>query len=153
MEYENITIEEYVNGLTEELVAELDGYFTRTRDAAYGRWREGPNTTYVCYPVSGEDTEVVVLDEASAVSRFYRIGDSDFGPHFGASQAYFMHNPPTPKEWMLATEGEVWALTLSQGKTESYFLNGGFFQNTKTFTNVPKDSQGITHGEKLWPRA
>lgn len=152
MEFENITIEEYVDGLPEDLAARLGGYFTRTRDAAFGRWREGPNSSYVCYPVIGDDTQVVVFDEATGLSRLYRIGDSDFGPFFGASQAYFRHNPPTPKEWMQATEGEVWVLTLSHGQAGPYFLNGGLFQNTVTFTNVPKDSADITNGEKLWPR-
>lgn len=153
MEYDDITIEEYVEGFPEELATKLGWYFTRTLDEEYGRWREDPASPYVCYPVSGEDTQVVVFDEGTGLSRLYRVGDSDYGPFFGASQAYFRHNPPVPKEWMQAYEGEVWALTRSHGKTEAYFVNGAYFQNTMTFENVPKDSQAITAGEKLWPRA
>lgn len=152
MEYENITIEEYVDGLPEELVVRLARFFISANDGIYGRWREGPHSQYVCYPVPEVDDEVIVFDELTGVSRLYGIVDSDFGPHYAASRSYFLHNPPAPKEWLTANEGEVWALTLSHGKTAAYFLNGGLFQNTATFANIQKDSTAITAGEKLWPR-
>ena len=57
-----------------------------------------------------------------------------------------------PKPWHDAKEGEVWELTFGgNADAHAWFVNGYYFQSTKTLTNVDRRSSRITSARRIWP--
>lgn len=130
----------------------LREFFQHETDTRLNRWRSKEHPEYVVYE---KHSVISVLDEA-------RNGRRDFRDVAHAVRAnttyadvaveYFTAHPVTPPPaWHEAKEGEVWALTFGARKPDSWFVNGAYFQNTRTFTNVRVTDDTITTAHRIWP--
>lgn len=143
-------------GNAEGIVA-LREFFQHERDQELGRWRWPENPDYVVYQreVTGhtdaEYRECTVLDERSGVLQEFgsKLPQCHGGYFREAARAYFAAHPE-PKPWHEAVEGEVWLL-MFPNSTQAWFVNGGYFQNVRTLTNINKTDPGITAGRRIWP--
>lgn len=139
--------------LDAEMVPTLREFFRAERDEELGRWRWPADSSYVAYPQAPECVRVV--DERSGISEvLYRSGDRRQPPLATAggmdvARAYFEAHPER-KPWHEAKEGEVWLL-MFPNSTQAWFVNGAYFQSTKTLTNIAKTDPGITAGRRIWP--
>ena len=121
------------------------------RDVELGRWRWPENPDYVVYP--GIESANVVC-ETDGFSMVLDRWESDANPAatssaWRAARAYFDAHPE-PKPWHDAQEGEVWELTYRAG-AHAWFVNGYYFQSTKTRIGVRKDDADIVSGRRIWP--
>ena len=135
-----------------EGIEALREFFQHERDQELGRWRWPENPNWVAYPNEGGDT-VTVLDETypDEWGFTYRRGSHflDYPHAAPAAKAYFAAHPK-PKPWHEAVEGEVWLL-MFPNSTQAWFVNGGYFQNVRTLTNINKTDPGITAARRIWP--
>lgn len=136
----------------------LREFFRAERDEELGRWRWPENPDYVVYP-----SDQFAAGVAGAWVRVVHEGTSfveEFARHAAAqatradmlfpaaAKAYFDAHPER-KPWHEAKEGEVWLLTLPNS-TQAWFVNGAYFQSTKTLTNIALDYERITDGRRIW---
>ena len=119
------------------------------RDEDLGRWRWPENPTYVVYPTTVR-TRVRVMRE-TGVGELEWVDKGDARPYefCHAARAYFAAHPES-KPWHDAKEGEVWELTFRAG-AHAWFVNGDYFQSTKTLTNIRKDDAHIVSGRRIYP--
>lgn len=137
----------------------LREFFQYERDKELGRWRWPENPEYVVYKsTAGERLRgarhVTVSNESNGeAALLFEVasGGVSGGSSWAreAARAYFAAHPE-PKPWHEAVEGEVWLL-MFPNSTQAWFVNGGYFQNVRTLTNINKTDPGITAGRRIWP--
>lgn len=146
--------------LNDRDVEALREFFQYERDQELGWWRWPENPDYVVR--LSDDGQAIVLNERTGVTAYryrgeaaemramrQRTGSGDVMPATRASEEYFdAHHEPKP--WHEAVEGEVWLL-MFPNSTQAWFVNGGYFQNVRTLTNINKTDPCITAGRRIWP--
>lgn len=134
----------------------LAEYYRAKEDERLGRWRWPENPDIYVRPMKGNpDVFGVVKDnedglaygQYSRADRRLLYGTDPMGQ---AARAYFDAHPE-PKPWHEAVEGEVWELEFKAG-AHAWFVNGAYFQSTKTLTNIRKDDPDILSGSKIYPQ-
>lgn len=134
----------------------LAEYYRAKEDERLGRWRWPENTDYVALPRERTDTprekrRVRVIHEPSGDFMDTVEGSSLVGVFKDAARAYFDAHPE-PKPWHDAAEGEVWEIEFKAGK-HAWFVNGAYFQSTKTLTNIYKTDPDILSAHRIYPPA
>lgn len=144
-----------------ECTQALREFFQHERDQELGRWRWPENPDYVVYLDRTRrfvhQPAVLVVNERDGgqayVSRDGELSAFGVGARDGslehAANAFFAAHPES-KPWADAKDGEVWLL-MFPNSTQAWFVNGGYFQNVRTLTNINKTDPGITAGRRIWP--
>lgn len=131
----------------------LREFFRAEEDERLGRWRWPDSPRYVVRPSDFDETYTYVFDEETfelwGVNGFDDTKQDVPGVAREAARAYFDAHPE-PKPWHDAAEGEVWVLMFPL-TSHVWFVNGDFFQNTKTLTNIAKTDPSIVSGRRIWP--
>lgn len=131
--------------------------FQAEADERLGRWRCPEVPDYLVYPPSSSH-KVHVVRESDGETRSYARNSPTFAFPSGehrewalAARAYFEAHPE-PKPWHAAVEGDVWELTFAAG-AHAWFVNGDYFQSTKTLTNISKTDADILSARRIYPEA
>jgi hypothetical protein len=138
----------------------LREFFRAEEDERLGRWRWPENPDYIVYPSDqvrlGEAFGWIrVIHEPTAFdemcNRHTEFDGSRAGFQFAdAARAFFDAHPEPKPAWHDAVEGEVWIL-LFPNSAHAWFVNGNYFQSTKTLTNIAKADPGITAARRIYP--
>lgn len=118
------------------------------RDTELGRERFPESHNCVAYP-TGPD-HVRVWDEQAGTSTLYRRGET-IGPcrTDRAATAYFAAHPlPEPRPWEGAKRGDVWVLTLANGRESAFMRMANAFESEDEY--FAPDSPVFTAGFPLW---
>lgn len=139
--------------LNDRDVEALREFFQHERDQELGRWRWPENPDMVVQADKGGERAWVMNERNQQINGWMWRCDLDLVTHHAqvvaAARAYFAAHPE-PKPWHEAVEGEVWLL-MFPNSTQAWFVNGGYFQNVRTLTNINKTDPGITAGRRIWP--
>ncbi len=149
-----------LTGISASQEEALREFFQYERDQELGRWRWPENPNHVVYPKKASVVEphpgFRVVHEPTGRSRDVAAIDTpEFRDNasltrFGAAAKAYAAAHPEPKPWHEAVEGEVWLL-MFPNSTQAWFVNGGYFQNVRTLTNINKTDPCITAGRRIWP--
>lgn len=131
----------------------IEEWVRAKEDERLGRWRDPERSHLTAYPTAGYETdEITILDEQDAECYTITREAAEKGRGgwwLPTARAYFDAHPE-PKPWHDAAEGEVWIL-MFPNTPHAWFVNGDYFQSTKTLTNIAKTDPGITAGRRIYP--
>ena len=149
----HLIIPPVTTGLGERTQQALREFFQHERDQELGRWRWPENPDMVVQADKGGERAWVVNERNHQITGWVWRVDLDCSTAHAqvvaAARAYFAAHAE-PKPWHEAVEGEVWLL-MFPNSTQAWFVNGGYFQNVRTLTNINKTDPGITSGRRIWP--
>ncbi|MDF2047103.1 hypothetical protein P2P98_13125 [Microbacterium sp. Kw_RZR3] len=136
-------------------VQALREFFQAEADERVGRWRDPEDAVFVVYSGGAWDgvySPIRVVAERNGAS--WLLDREDHEPNVPATvlavaRRYFDAHPE-PKPWHDAAEGEVWILMFANS-SHAWFVNGDYFQSTKTLTNIAKTDEGIIAGRCIFP--
>ncbi len=134
----------------------LREFFQAERDAELGRWRHPELTDFVVYPDEDDmNTIRVMFEPGGGISDYKRewidgVTDPDGWNIARVVRDYFDAHP-VRKPWENAKPGEVWLLDLTASGESAWFVNGDYFQDTKTLANRHKGDKSFRAGRRIWP--